>query len=138
MPSKSERSFPQTLEEIDRSFLSALENSCSPETCYPKAVEGWTAENPLWGHCAVVAEVVRRNLGGEIVAATVMTEDGQSYYHYWNRLPDGSDQDFTVTQFPSPITEVKRPKLKKQVTDRDTLKRIKIFESRLLEILSEK
>ncbi len=136
MPPKSERSFPQNLEEIDRSFLSALENSCSPETCYPRAVDGWTAENPLWGHCAVVAEVVRRNLGGEIVAATVLTEDGQSYYHYWNRLSDGSDRDFTVTQFPSPITEVKRLKIKKQITDRETLKRIKIFEEKLSIVLT--
>lgn len=138
MPPKSERGFFPSLEEVESRLLPALEAACSIETCYPKAVAGWTTDNPLWGHCGVVAEVVRRHLGGEIVTATVTTEDGETYYHYWNRLPDGTDQDLTVTQFPSPITEVKRLKIKKQVTDRDTLKRVKLFEARLLEIISEK
>lgn len=63
--------------------------------------DGWTLENPLWGHCAVVALVVQDYLGGEILRASLLEfpEFAKMRSHYWNRLPDGQEKDFSRSQF---------------------------------------
>ncbi len=134
MASKSELPFSSNTRETQEAFLDYLSLACSPDTCYPKAVDGWAEENPLWGHCAVVAEVVRRHLGGQIVSANLVTEDGGKYRHYWNKI-EGEDQDLTISQFKSKIVKVSRVATKARVTDRETLGRVKLFEAKLLEIL---
>jgi hypothetical protein len=71
----------------------ALEPAFSKET----AVPGTTGHIPSAGHCAVVAELVRRRMGGRLVSATVENES-----HWFNRLPMGEefvDVDLTGDQF---------------------------------------
>jgi len=82
-----------TIEELKE----ALRKSWSKETSYdPK---GWTPENPAWGQCAITVFVVQDYLGGNIKAGFIK---GLAY-HYWNQLPDGSDEDFTKEQFKEKI-----------------------------------
>src|SRR4029077_3189006 len=54
----------------------------------------WSPEAPAWGQCAVTALVVQELLGGDLLRAHV-----EGISHYWNRLPDGRDLDFTREQF---------------------------------------
>ena len=83
-----------------------LKNSCSKETS--DAPDKWTAENPLFGHCAVIAAVVQDFLGGKIRRALFpkdWTEKLGSRSHYWNEImvygQNGSEVvDLSRGQFP--------------------------------------
>lgn len=80
-------------------FAEILPQICDQETTHNP--EGWTPNNPLWGHCAVVSLVAQNLFGGDLVRAALNTipgfEDINS--HYWNRLSDDSTHDFTYAQF---------------------------------------
>lgn len=81
-----------------RALEMALPLICTDETTQDQA--GWTKENPLWGHCAVVALLAQDLFGGELLRASL---DGTPFTsvrsHYWNRLPNGIEVDFTNPQF---------------------------------------
>jgi hypothetical protein len=47
----------------------------------------------------VTALVVQDLLGGDLVVGEVFVDQAKVGHHYWNRLPDGSDVDFTADQF---------------------------------------
>lgn len=47
----------------------------------------------------MTALVVQDILGGDLIIAEVHEEGVQIGYHYWNRLPDGSEVDLTADQF---------------------------------------
>ena len=70
-----------------------------PDTCYPDHREEWTSENPGRDQCGMTALVVQDVLGGDLVLAQVHVDGAQVGYHYWNRLPDGTDLDLTADQF---------------------------------------
>ncbi len=71
---------------------------CDKETSLDP--DNWTVENPFWGHCAAVAMLVQDIFGGELLRASLEgTEFSQMRSHYWNRLPDGTEVDFTRFQF---------------------------------------
>ncbi len=76
----------------------AVRLACAHETSADP--NGWTLENPLWGHCVVVALVVQDHCGGQLLRSTL---EGTSFAHlrshYWNRLPDGIEADLTREQF---------------------------------------
>ena len=38
-------------------------------------------------------------LGGDLVLGEVLVDRTRVGHHYWNRLPDGSDVDFTADRF---------------------------------------
>ena len=76
--------------------------ACQKKTS--SARKNWSAENPTWGHCAVVALTVQDIYGGDIVRVTYKTRDGVSGSHYFNIMPDTSRLDLTFDQFP-PGTE---------------------------------
>ncbi len=82
-----------------KEYLELLLAACSKETSADQA--GWTQENPLHGHCAVVAILVQENFGGEIFRASLLGVKGyeQMQSHYWNRLKNGSEVDLTAGQF---------------------------------------
>ncbi len=61
----------------------------------------WTKDNPAWGQCAITALVIQDFFGGELLRGEVMMQEGPNISHYWNKLPDNSEHDFTVEQFPS-------------------------------------
>lgn len=76
---------------MDKSNLKTIiTESWTKETSYdPK---NWTPENPAWGQCAITALVVQDYLGGEILYC-------RHNHHYWNRLQNQEEIDFTRIQF---------------------------------------
>lgn len=79
-------------------FASLLPSLCSRETSADP--DNWGPENPLWGHCAVVALVAQNLFGGEIVRASLEHVPALAHVrsHYWNRFGD-HEIDFTWEQF---------------------------------------
>ncbi len=82
-----------------KEYLGVLIPVCSAETSSDPV--NWTPENPLHGHCAVVAVLVQENFGGEILRASLLGVKGyeQMQSHYWNRSKNGSEVDLTAGQF---------------------------------------
>ena len=81
-----------------RAFADLLLRICDKETSQDPA--GWTKENPLWGHCAVVALLAQDIFGGEILRASLEgTRFAKMRSHYWNRLLVFGEVDFTGKQF---------------------------------------
>lgn len=75
-------------------FKKLLPTICDKETSLDP--DGWSSENPLLGHCAVVSLIVQNLFGGELLRASLAgTEFAHMRSHYWNRLPDGTADDFT-------------------------------------------
>ena len=124
---------------ITRQLRSALESAFSPETAFP----GTHSDVPSSGHCAAVAAIVRRRLGGWLVSATV-----DNHSHWFNRLKAGKqlvDVDLTGDQFGRtpiqiakfgrlyPGTRVRRPH-ELQV---ETLTRSELLEQRVRSRLSD-
>lgn len=67
--------------------------------------EGWKAENPLWGHCAVVTLAAQALFGGTLRRGSLEgTPFEKMRSHYWNRFSDlvvanKPDRDYTAIQF---------------------------------------
>ena len=76
-----------------------LRAAWGPDTCDPHDLPDWRPENPSRGQCGVTALLVQDLLGGELILGEVFTGDVKVGHHYWNRLPDGRDIDFTADQF---------------------------------------
>jgi len=120
-------------------FKSLLPYICDRETSQDTA--NWTPENPLLGHCAVVSLVAQNLFGGELLRGSLLEVPGFEYMrsHYWNRLTDGTVEDFTKSQFGDRYPEG----LKSEPRDRsyvlsftETAKRYKLLAWRLAEVLS--
>lgn len=77
----------------------ALRDCWSEATASPAFRDRWSEKNPALGQCSVTALVTQDLLGGEIMAAEV-PNFGR---HLWNRLENGSEIDFTRSQFPPGI-----------------------------------
>lgn len=77
----------------------ALRASWGPDTCAPEDVPQWSASNPARGQCATTAVVVHDYLGGTLVRGEVLVSGVRVDFHWWNRLPDGSEVDLTREQF---------------------------------------
>ena len=82
-----------------REYMDLLVKVCSKETSADP--DNWTPENPLHGHCAVVALLVQKNFGGQLLRASLLEVKGyeQMSSHYWNFLPNGAEVDLTASQF---------------------------------------
>ncbi|MDO8521130.1 MAG: hypothetical protein Q7S52_03370 [bacterium] len=83
-------------------FRAILPTICDRETTvFPDDPINWTPENPLYAHCAVVSLVAQDLFGGELLRASLepFPEFAHMGSHYWNRLPDGTEVDFTEPQF---------------------------------------
>ena len=80
-------------------FSSVVKEVCARDTSADP--ELWSAENPLWGHCAVVSLVAQDLFGGTLVRQSLENVPGLEHLrsHYSNRLPDGTEVDFTLEQF---------------------------------------
>lgn len=82
---------PQQLKEI-------LPKICDKETSLDS--KEWTQENPMLGHCAVASLVAQNLFGGELLRASLLdTPFAHMRSHYWNKFPDGAEEDFTKAQF---------------------------------------
>jgi len=84
-----------TADELRPHFLAAW----GPDTCYPDSAPEWTPDNPSRDQCGMTALVAQDVLGGDLVLADVHVGGVKVGHHYWNRLPDGSEVDFTADQF---------------------------------------
>src|SRR5690242_20466610 len=80
-------------------FARLLPTVCDRETSADP--DGWTPENPLWGHCAVVSAAVQDRFGGDLLRASLekYPKWAKMRSHYWNRFPPGGQRDFTEPQF---------------------------------------
>ncbi|MFF3289751.1 hypothetical protein [Streptomyces sp. NPDC003023] len=88
---------PSTLTDLEN----ALRACWAADTCSPDDLDraGWHADNPAWGHCDITALVVHDLFGGELVLGEVHLAGEQHGFHWWNRLPDGTEVDLTRDQF---------------------------------------
>ncbi len=76
----------------------AIAASWGPDTCDPQDLP-WSARNPPRGQCGVSALVLQDFCGGELLLSEVLVDGARVGYHWWNRLPDGSEVDLTRGQF---------------------------------------
>lgn len=80
-------------------FTKLIKDICACDTSADH--ENWTAENPLFGHCAVVSLLAQDEFGGTLMRQSLEGIIGLDYLrsHYSNRLLNGTDVDFTWEQF---------------------------------------
>ena len=79
-------------------FQEILPKICDSRTTLD--ANGWTPDNPLYGHCAVVSAVANNLFGGKILRASLEnTPFAHMRSHYINQLPNGNKHDFTKPQF---------------------------------------
>lgn len=92
---RCERGFSNKLEILQDLFWMSFRAETSSDP------NNWRDDDRTRGHCAVVALLVQDILGGEILRASLEEvtgyEDMRS--HYWNRLSNGLQVDFTADQF---------------------------------------
>lgn len=63
--------------------------------------DNWSIENPALGQCAATACVVQDYLGGKIVWSPArVPEADKDISHYFNKIGDNTEYDFTRVQFP--------------------------------------
>lgn len=107
----------------------ALKESWNKETCYPKIRDQWNPKNPAFGQCAVTALVVQDFFGGDILFCSHQN-------HFWNRLPNGREIDFTHEQFPEG-TKICADKsaYRRSILGGYTAKRYTILISKMLDLL---
>jgi len=113
---------PEQLNEI-------LPKICTRETSQDP--EGWTPDNPLWGHCAVVSLIAQDLFGGILMRAS--TDNGT---HYWNKLDDDTDLDFTRIQFGEKMPDLLNIVIRERsyvLSFPETVKRYWLLKSRLNE-----
>ena len=119
-------------------FAEHLAAACSRETSSDP--EGWTPENPFWGHCAVVALIAQERYGGELMRVSLEgTPFAAMRSHYFNRFPDG-DHDFSGPQFgdvyPSGLKAESRTRAY-LLSSPETRKRYKLMSYRVARRISE-
>ncbi|MFY9462114.1 MAG: hypothetical protein WAP51_02840 [Candidatus Sungiibacteriota bacterium] len=91
--------------------------------------EGWTPENPSYGHCAIASLIAQRVLGGELLRYDLKgTPFEHMRSHYMNRLPDGTIVDFTEAQFGVSVPVLPEPVVRKREEVLDPVKYPKTVE----------
>lgn len=88
----------QTAPDLD-DLTRALGSAWGPDTCAPEDRPRWTADNPARGQCITTVLVVHDFFGGVLLRGEVVVGGERVDYHWWNRLPDGTDVDLTRGQF---------------------------------------
>lgn len=79
-------------------FEKVIPQICNADTSFSS--DSWTNENPLSGHCSVIALLAQDLFGGSFLRASLQdTEFAAMKYHYINVLPNGEQYDFTAQQF---------------------------------------
>lgn len=76
----------------------------------------WTGKfnpkNPAADQCRATSAVVQKLLGGKILYAVIKKRPFIS--HFWNRLPNGKEIDFTARQFPKNVIIPKGTEVSKE------------------------
>jgi deoxycytidylate deaminase len=126
-------------------FAKILPKICKADTSSDQ--NGWSADNPLWGHCAIVSLSAKTLFGGKILRGQLggFVQFAHLRTHYWNRLSADDIIDFTAPQFggnrPEMLPEEKTteyvlydPETKKIRTG--TMSRYRLFVFRLIRELN--
>jgi len=112
-------------------FKETLLKICTKETS--SSPDTWSTENPLLGHCAVVTLLAQDLFGGEILRGSLdNTPFAYMRSHYWNKLPDGTEIDFTKDQFQSnsPQNLKSEPRTREYLlSNAETLKRYTLLKA---------
>lgn len=115
-----------------------------PKICDKKTSsdpDGWTPQNPLWGHCAVVSLVAQNLFGGTLLRASLEnTQFAAMRSHYWNWPLDQAHVDFTKDQFGDSYPELANPAIRERsylFSSAETLKRYKLLTWRLAQELNQ-
>ncbi|TSC85352.1 MAG: dITP/XTP pyrophosphatase [Microgenomates group bacterium Gr01-1014_16] len=74
------------------SIEEALESAWSRESTDPKEADNWSENNKAYGQCAVTSVLINDLFGGRMIY-------DKANFHIWNELPDGTQHDFTRSQF---------------------------------------
>ena len=113
-------------------FLTILKQIVSSETSADPA--HWSNENVLWGHCAVATLLAQDYFGGTLLRGSL--EDTKYKHlrsHYWNRLPNGEEVDFTSSQYTDisikDLQGEERPR-ERVLSYPDTVRRYKILKEK--------
>lgn len=122
-----------------KQFEALLPVICDRETT--SDAEHWTPKNPLLGHCAVASLVAQNLFGGELLRASLegIPEFAYMRSHYWNKLPDGTEVDFTAPQFGGRYPELQSaiaPRTR-ALSSPDTVKRYKLLAWRFASAVSK-
>jgi len=81
-----------------KKFKKILPKICGKDTSFDP--DGWTKENILWGHGAVVSLLAQSLFQGGILAVSLKdTKFAKMKFHFWNLFPDYTQKDFTRSQF---------------------------------------
>ena len=93
-----------------------IRRAWGPDTCY--SVELWDPALPETGQCGTTALVVAELLGGDVLEAPVYRGAERVEFHYWTRLRNGEEIDWTRGQFQDdrvigePVVKQRPPQLK--------------------------
>lgn len=114
----------------DSEFTQILKNICTQQTSFdPK---GWSSSNPLWGHCAVATLLAQDYFGGQIIRGSLLEDKKYKHLnsHYWNRLSNGIEIDFTKDQYSDLSFKDLQPEVREReilLKNIDTLRRYKLL-----------
>lgn len=88
----------KAVEDLQK-ILKLILASCAKETSSDP--DNWSESNPLHGHCAIIAILMNKLIGGKIMRASLESVKGyeQMRSHYWNLLPNGIEIDLSSGQF---------------------------------------
>lgn len=78
-------------ETFDR-ISNVLEQVWAADTTFPDVVSDFNDDNKALGHCATTSVIINDLFGGRMIY-------DKANFHVWNELPDGTQQDFTRSQF---------------------------------------
>ena len=79
-------------QETITSIEKALDSAWSKETADPDSQDKWIENNKAMGQCAITSVLIYDMFGGRMIY-------DKTNFHIWNELPDGSQQDFSRSQF---------------------------------------
>ncbi|OGC99906.1 hypothetical protein A2701_01835 [Candidatus Amesbacteria bacterium RIFCSPHIGHO2_01_FULL_47_34] len=85
---KSDLISPEMISNIEKTLVIAW----SKETADPDSQDKWTDRNRALGQCAITSILIYDLFGGRMIY-------DKANFHIWNELPDGSQHDFTRSQF---------------------------------------
>ncbi|TSC74230.1 MAG: hypothetical protein G01um101444_348 [Parcubacteria group bacterium Gr01-1014_44] len=113
-------------------FRKILPKICGKDTSFdPK---GWTKDNLFWGHSSVVSLLAQSLFQGVIYGVVLKgTKFAKLKFHFWNFFPDGTQEDFTRSQFgkeyPGEL-EIKEAEVSVMMADKSTLRRFNLLQER--------
>lgn len=114
-------------------FIRHVADFCAEDTTADPG--GWTADNKIWGHCALVAVLTQELYGGDIWRASLLHIPLLAHVrsHYGNWLPERALLDLTAAQFVPeyPALLKLEPSSREHILSNPaTLARYKIFHER--------